>query len=130
MLLREKVLKSFQKQGLLLEAHHTDGMLSKIVNDVKESLKEFGNLLGASAKLIMTDITHLSAIIFGRPKSLEEYQQMRERVKARKTQHWTQISGSVKKLNSNFPEGKIILETDAAFETYMLLEKKELATSN
>ena len=29
-----------------------------------------------------------------------------------------------------FPEEKIILEVDAAFETYRLLEKKELSNSN
>ena len=106
--LKEEVLKNFQKRGVLLEGHHTDGMLMKLYTDMKEAFKDFGTLLGASAKLLLTDITHISSIVFGRPKSLKEYREMRKRVKARKVQHWTQISASQKKLRAHFPEGEIM----------------------
>ena len=93
--------------GLLMENTYADGALKKIFAGVGQSIKDFGSILGSSAKLLMTDVNYLVTITFSRLKTIKEYNRIKEDFKKKRGAHINDITTKSKALMEKWPDGKI-----------------------
>lgn len=104
----EDQLRNAREHGLspLVETY-ADGALDTIFGGVADSLKDFGSILGSSAKLLMTDVNYLVTITFSRLKTIEEYSRLKKEFNGKRAKHISDINSKSKKLMESWPDGKI-----------------------